>query len=198
MSRKLPRELENPIDTIMYNISGELAPTFKKLHFTPNILTIISFMCGLLSIYFYTIEKYVFSAIMFALASLFDCCDGDFARRYNMTSKFGDILDHTTDSIIIILLIVVFCMKYRTAPGIIKYVPLLWIPVALLTYMHMGCESSYHTKKTGKKEVFHFIEYLCPTGNITKVSKLMKYTRYIGYGTKQLFVIFLILLSATF
>jgi len=37
--RKIPRELENPIDNIIINIAEPVCKMFKKLNFTPNGIT---------------------------------------------------------------------------------------------------------------------------------------------------------------
>lgn len=49
--RKILSYQENFIDDIILNIADKLNPIFKKLCFTPNILTTFSMLFGILSIY---------------------------------------------------------------------------------------------------------------------------------------------------
>ena len=51
--RKIPREYENPIDNINLDFAEFMCPYFKVLNLTPNDLTTISFIFGLLSVYFW-------------------------------------------------------------------------------------------------------------------------------------------------
>ena len=49
--RKIDSNLENPIDNILIDICDFILPTLKVLNFTPNMLTTISLIFGLLSVY---------------------------------------------------------------------------------------------------------------------------------------------------
>ena len=98
--RKLPPEMEHPIDNLNINIGASLSPYFKNLNFTPNTLTTISLITGLLSVYYYTQQNYIYSAILFYISYMFDCWDGYYARRYQMISKFGDKYDHIKDVVV--------------------------------------------------------------------------------------------------
>ena len=59
---------------------------------------------GLSSVYFLKSDKYILSSICYFLAYFYDCADGKMARKYNMTSKYGDLYDHVSDLIKHILL----------------------------------------------------------------------------------------------
>ena len=79
-----------------------LTPFFKYLYsrnITPNILTAISVILGLLAIYFLFNTESLF--ILFLLLHLIlDALDGTYARSLNLKSKLGDILDHGGDLLI--------------------------------------------------------------------------------------------------
>ena len=51
MERKVPENLENPIDNMIYKDMENVGKFFKENNFTPNMLTTISAFFGLLSIY---------------------------------------------------------------------------------------------------------------------------------------------------
>ena len=50
--RKIKKIYENPIDDILIDIAKYLCPYFKKCYITPNNLTTISLITGVLSIFF--------------------------------------------------------------------------------------------------------------------------------------------------
>jgi hypothetical protein len=49
--RKIPREYENPIDSVLLDWCEQIVPFFHKNNMTPNDLTTISLLFGLLSAY---------------------------------------------------------------------------------------------------------------------------------------------------
>ena len=57
MVRKLKEHHENPIDNIIYIIVEILDPIFYRLNFTPNIITTLSLITGLLSGYYFYKDK---------------------------------------------------------------------------------------------------------------------------------------------
>jgi len=95
--RKITCECENPLDNILINISDYMCPYAKKYNFTPNILTTISLIfCGISALLLLN-NYYVLAAFTYLISYYFDCMDGHFARKYNMTSYFGDLYDHISD-----------------------------------------------------------------------------------------------------
>lgn len=79
-----------------------LSKPFMK--FNPNSLTIISFILALIAAVFLGISgRYipsyylVLAFILIILSSLLDALDGYVARKKNISSKYGDMLDHTFD-----------------------------------------------------------------------------------------------------
>ena len=64
-SRKIPKELENPFDNIIIELSIKINPLFKYFNFTPNMLTIISLLLGILSAYLIHLQFYNLAALTF-------------------------------------------------------------------------------------------------------------------------------------
>ena len=71
------------------------------------MLTSLSLIITLIGIYLLNNQYYISSSILIFIGYYFDCADGLLARKYNMTSKFGDYYDHIRDHIKIILLFIV-------------------------------------------------------------------------------------------
>jgi phosphatidylglycerophosphate synthase len=116
--RKIPCDLENPIDNVLYDLSDWMCPFFYKTGHTPNMITTYSLITGVLSCYFLWKGHILLFGIFYAISFFFDCMDGHFARKYNMTSKFGDMYDHIKDNIVAlsILFVISLCKKPTNIP----------------------------------------------------------------------------------
>ncbi len=91
------------------SMRGKANPLLEKMskpfmRFNPNTLTIISFIFALLAGVFIALSGRVISAyfllvafLLILLSSLLDAMDGFVARKKNINSKAGDMLDHTFD-----------------------------------------------------------------------------------------------------
>ena len=195
--RKIPPELEHPIDNLNINIGAILSPYFKKLNFTPNTLTTISLITGLLSVYCYTQQNYIYSAILFYISYMFDCFDGYYARRYNMTSKFGDIYDHIANYVVISLILWVIYKNYRKFDDWQAYLPFGVIILIFISVVHLGCQEKYYNDDTNKKKsmMLQVFKYLCPAKRKSEIRKFMKISRYGNLVVTMLYICFLILYS---
>lgn len=74
-------------------------PIANKIHLNPNILTIIGLFIGILAGYMFATHNLLWGGILILISGLFDIIDGAVARNQNSQSKFGAILDSTTDRI---------------------------------------------------------------------------------------------------
>lgn len=81
----------------------------------PNKLTFIRLVLAVPFIYFLqesNAEGFVYRMIAFALfvvASLTDFFDGYLARKYNLVTDFGKLMDPLADKILVISALVLFC-----------------------------------------------------------------------------------------
>lgn len=191
--RKIAKEIENPLDNILIDLGEVLSPYFKRLSFTPNTLTTISLICGLYAVYMYTKREYMKSAIYYFISHIFDCFDGFYARKYKMTSSFGDNYDHVTDVVVAGMLMYVMWKKYRKLKDWRRYMPcgliLLGIPMA----MHIGCQELYYAKNESGS--LTELKAYCPTKVRNNMFKVMMTTRYFGTGTWMMYMYGLILYS---
>ena len=65
--RKIDIELDDPINTILLSITEPLNPYFRTWDFTPNMITTISLLFGLMMLYFYHLENYI---LIYVISSL--------------------------------------------------------------------------------------------------------------------------------
>lgn len=73
----------------------------------PNILTIIRLLLIPVYLYFFLIGEYIVSGIFFSISGLTDFLDGYLARKYDMVTDLGRILDPLADKLSIISILAV-------------------------------------------------------------------------------------------
>ena len=84
-------------------ITYPILPTLVQLGFTPNFITTISLICGIISFVLISYDNYICGSVFFMLRYIADCLDGAVARLTKQTSEFGDIMDHCVDYFTFIL-----------------------------------------------------------------------------------------------
>ena len=80
---------------------------FKDIILLPNLITLFRFFSALYLFFYYepsNFNSYVLIAII-AVIGLSDSLDGMVARKFNLVSKLGIILDPLTDRIVFIILL---------------------------------------------------------------------------------------------
>lgn len=194
--RKIPPELENPLDDKFHTVAEFLAPYFNKLNFTANTLTTISLITGVYSIYLYTQEKYVLSATYFMISYMFDCFDGFYARKYNMVTNFGDFYDHVKDWVVWILIMYFVYQKYSGFSGPKKYLPYTVIVFLLLSFVHVACQETVREDQNGDGNmILGSTKWACPSKTKEGAAEAMGFFKWFGTGTLNLYVALLILFS---
>lgn len=187
--RKIESELENPIDDCLINlcepVSEFLNKNFKFI--TPNFITTVGLIVGLLAVYFVYKENYPLAFTLFWISYYLDCLDGYYARKYNMITKFGDYYDHLRDLLIGASVIILIFIKLDNEN--LRILFSLVILASLFTFLtHIGCQekNSNNTKHNDCLEIF---KGLC------KRSDWIDLTKYFGNGSFILivsaFIIFL-------
>ena len=185
---KLPKNLENPIDAWILDICEKLDPFFVECNMTPNKLTTISLFFGLLSVYCLHNKIKYLPGIFYFISYMFDGADGQYTRRHNMVSKFGDYYDHIKDWSITFMIF--YILKKRG----MKYLSIVTFALSLSS-LHIGCQEHYYIQNNPDKihsDTLSWCKYLCPfkndESNDTRLENAMEYTRYLGLGTSNLLV----------
>jgi hypothetical protein len=108
--------LYNFSDNYIFNpISDYIIPIFRYFNFTPNQITILSTLFNITSLGFYINNFNYISALLYFIGYLLDCIDGRYARKYNLDSTYGMMLDQVTDVItnIPFNIIIIFKKLYK-------------------------------------------------------------------------------------
>jgi phosphatidylglycerophosphate synthase len=190
-TRKIPFDLEGPIDIIFILISEKLNPIFKKLNFTPNYITTLSVIFKFITLYSFYYNKYLIATIAIILAYLFDCCDGSYARKYNMTSRLGDLYDHISD----ITYLIIFCILflYKDIPKNIKYpFGVILFLSSILTYYYFVCTEEYLNRSKKKVSILNMFNFY--KGDPVQC---LRYTKYFSSGTINILGAILMLILHT-
>ena len=89
---------------------------FKDIFLVPNLITLSRLIIVIIIFFQFTPSDFeVVTLILFiAIVGLSDSLDGIVARRFDLVSKLGTILDPFTDRVVFILLL--FCLLY-TSPS---------------------------------------------------------------------------------
>lgn len=102
--RSLTGEFEGFVDRYFNRkVSKLFTKLFLALRFSPNAVTIISTVIGLAAAACFAIGGYasgVIAALLFQLAAVIDCCDGEVARLTFAESPFGARLDLAADNVV--------------------------------------------------------------------------------------------------
>lgn len=98
-----PENAEEVVDYYIYRpIAFVFVKILAKTRITPNFITVMGIFWGLLAGFFLsrgTVEGFVYGAVIYQIANIFDCVDGQLARLKSMYSDFGRILDGLVDYI---------------------------------------------------------------------------------------------------
>ena len=173
--KKVPDNEESPLDYIYINLAVITKPFYKKLGFTPNIITTLSIISAYFMYYYFRNEKYAYSSLFLLLSYYFDCLDGNFARTYDMVTITGDYYDHISD-IITLLLFLYGVYKSNASSNTKKF---NYIVVSIFTFLmliHIGCIYNKYENKFESPSL-SITGPLCPDKNKIKV------WRFFGVGT---------------
>ena len=84
-------------------VSGPFSRLFMRLGFSPNTITLLSLVLGLMGAVCFAMGSYrsgILGALLFQLAVIVDCCDGEVARLTFTESRLGQELDLVSDNIV--------------------------------------------------------------------------------------------------
>lgn len=176
MVNKIDSIYECPIDVYLLKFIDTHLDFYYNNGFTPNIITTIGIIFGLLSMYCILKLQYKTASLLLIIAYYFDCVDGKLARKYNMHTKLGDYYDHFGD---IFKIIIVLYALYKTNSSKFNEIKFLLIILALLMIIHLGYQEVIYNKN--ESPTLEFSRYLADRDDYPE--KTIQYTKYCGCGT---------------
>lgn len=175
--RKIEPMFENPIDNVLIDLANLLCPAFKAMGFTPNGITTLSLITGLLSCYFLYYDHVYLFAVTYAVSYWFDIFDGHFARRYKMTSATGCYYDHAKDLCVFLLLVYILYKKNSHCTSNLKSVLIILAIMFVLMNVTLGCQERIYNKD--ESPALSYQKELC----FGDPEETIKYTRFFGCGS---------------
>lgn len=94
------------------------------LKYIPNILTVLRFFLIPFTIYYLTQDEYIAAMIVLTISGLTDVLDGAIARKFNLITNFGKLIDPLADKITQVSIL---------ATLVVKNIIPLWILVVVIT-----------------------------------------------------------------
>lgn len=189
--RKIPSNLENPLDSLLIDLSEPISKYFHTLYMNPNDITTLSLIFGIISILFLYKGKAVLAGACYFLSYLFDVVDGYYARKYRMVTKFGDMYDHIKDWTVNITYIYVLFNRNKQ-----KLKTWQWILVSCIFIFLLGMQAIYFSAQERYYDKIDTIPSLSWLSSLIKTKddaiKTLKWTRFFGCGT---FIICVILFT---
>lgn len=88
------------------------ANTFIKLNLTPNNVTVLALILGVLTSVFVYFNMEIIGVILLWMSGYLDAVDGAMARKTNKTSSFGTLMDITFDRIVEVSIILVIGFRH--------------------------------------------------------------------------------------
>ncbi|MCP5464976.1 MAG: CDP-alcohol phosphatidyltransferase family protein [Deltaproteobacteria bacterium] len=94
-----PLPVEEWLDYYFYRrVAHRLVPTLIKFKISPNQITTLSLLFGLLSAWLVYKHHFIAAGFVAIFAIILDCCDGQVARLTGQTSPFGRAMDGLFDA----------------------------------------------------------------------------------------------------
>ena len=116
-------------------ISALLSRVFLALRFSPNAVTMVATAIGLFAAVAFSKGSYaagIVGALLFQLAAIVDCCDGEVARLTFTESPLGEQLDIMTDNVVHMAIFAgIGWGAFVAQGGWQSAAPRSWLPLAL-------------------------------------------------------------------
>ena len=101
----------------------------------PNVLTVLRFFIIPFIIYYLVKDEYIYAFIMLAISGLTDVLDGAIARKFNLITNFGKLIDPLADKLTQISVLCTLLFK--------SIVPIWIVVIVLLKEASMVCGASF-------------------------------------------------------
>ncbi len=143
---------------IIRKISGFISGLLVKTPVTPNQVTIMSLVIGIVAAVFFSHGTHtctIIAGVFYFISTVFDQCDGEVARFKHLESDFGRSFDIIVDSIVNASIVIGITIAIYKANGsgltiITGLLAMMGIVISLLLSTYFSNESK---KDTGTKEM---------------------------------------------
>lgn len=134
------------LDLLVSKIILKTLPLWKSIYFTPNHLTTGGLLSSILCVYNLYHRNMISAIISICVRAYFDFADGLMARKYKMTSKFGDYYDHIVDYTFAIGAVTAIILKSKRRIILLSIVFIF----GLLFTIYTGCQEKEYNQFRNK------------------------------------------------
>jgi 1L-myo-inositol 1-phosphate cytidylyltransferase / CDP-L-myo-inositol myo-inositolphosphotransferase len=183
--KKLYRSLGSTIDSpildkyVIRKLSGLVSKLSIRTPVTPNQITIMSLLFGLLAGFLFSFGGYTYNiaaGLLYFFSVVLDQCDGEVARLKYMESKYGSVLDIICDTLVNFALVagITYTLYKTDDSGSIIIIVLgisamagISISTFLTTYAAVNNKDQMYDKtrkwidKLNNKDFFYIIIFIC-------------------------------------
>lgn len=125
---------------------------------TPNTLTTLGLLNSVASIYYYSIDEKFKAVITLLFRMYFDYSDGVLARKYKITTSFGDYYDHYTDVLWFLGMLYVTMQVYPYHQR-----PIILFGLTVTAALFSAHQSCVELKNGNDAQSLSVLQYLQPT-----------------------------------
>ena len=144
-------------DRKLSNLILHTLPFWYSIGFTPNGLTTLGLISSIMFFVYFNKSNLLLTLVFLVLRWYFDYADGMLARKYKLTSKFGDYYDHITDWIFYFGLIYTIYIKSN-----MKSIHILILLTSTILFgMHQGCIEKANHKYNKTETSLSWLRHLC-------------------------------------
>ena len=182
----------HPEDLRLVRYSSGLICALRNAGFTPNMVTGLSIVFSLVALWFLWKRQLVGFIVFALLAYWCDDLDGAMARRFKMTSPFGELLDHASDALFFVGVVFVLVMRYRALRQ--PWLLTVLLASSLLPSIHYAAAAKVCGNHEGVTGLL--VSMVAPRDGETaaRVARRLRCVSGIGY---QVILIGLVLIMAT-
>ena len=135
---------------VFFPLSDSLVTPLRNVGLSPNGVTILSTIFELYTIVLISVGKIEYACASYFIGYLFDCVDGNMARKYNMGSKYGMALDMVSDNVVNTALIIYILHQKGLNPSMAVVLILVY-----LLSISQGINEAVASYKTSKSDNFY-------------------------------------------
>lgn len=123
------------------------AKAFLKLKFTPNLVTVIALITGILAAFLNFYGNIIIALLLLWISGYLDSVDGAMARKLGLTTPFGTLLDITFDRLVELSIIISIALKYENTRIYLLFL-LCSILISMTIFLTVGALSKNNGVKS--------------------------------------------------
>lgn len=169
------------------------ADFFIKHKFSANNVTILALILGLLTSVFIYFDMRIIAAIVLWISGYLDAVDGAVARKCNVSSSFGTLLDILSDRIVEVCMIIILGLKYEYIRFYL-IILLTCILISMTVFLTVGAL----TEKKGMKSFYYQAGLAERSEGFILFTLMFLFPKYLKVSTSVFSILILITVCQRF